>query len=315
MNRYRSATWIGLILFLFAFPYVVFHDSFFLNTMIYLLFFVVLGAGLNLIMTTGQLSIGQAAFAAIGAYTSVILVMKFNVSFWLSWFAAGISAGLLSWILGRITLRIKGVYFAILTFGFGEVVHMVFKNSDYFGGITGIMAIPPPTPISIGPITISFITQTEFYYLVLVFCLISMVIYSRLINSQIGRVFEAIEQADYLAECCGINIMKYKVLAFVVGSVMAGGVGALYAPYFSYISPDSFTFAMSIDLIIINVVGGIGTLTGPIFGAIFLVCLPEFLRSLKEYELVFYAISLILALFFMPQGIAGAIKNIGKKKK
>jgi len=264
---------------------------------------------LNLIMTTGQLSIGHAAFMGIGAYTCVTLVMKYQWSFWLGWVAAGSLSGIMAWILGRITLRIKGVFFAILTFAFGEIVRMIFVNVKYLGGVSGIMGIPPPTPINIpGLFRVSFENKTYFYYLVLVFSLICMTIYFRLTKSQIGKVLKSISEADLLAQCCGINIMKYKLFAFVLASVWAGMIGGLYAPYFTYISPHSFTFIESIDFIIINVVGGVGTLSGPIFGALFLIGMPEIFRFAKEYELIIYAISLILVLFFVPRGIAGTIE-------
>jgi branched-chain amino acid transport system permease protein len=212
-------------------------------------------------------------------------------------------------------LGIKGVFFAILTFAFGEIVRMLFVNVKFFGGTDGITNIPPPPSINVfGFFRISFETKTQFYYLVMVFSLVCLIIYFRIIKSQIGKIFKAIEQGDLLAECCGIDIMRYKLMAFVIGSVMAGMVGALYAHYFTYISPQSFTFVESIDMIIINVVGGAGTIAGPIYGALYLVCLPEIFRFIKGYELIIYAISLILVLFFLPKGIAGTIDLIRSRK-
>jgi branched-chain amino acid transport system permease protein len=314
-KRKREILWITMLTFLAAFPYIVYQDSFFLHTMIYLLFFIVMGAGLNLVMTTGQLSIGHAAFMGIGAYTCVILVMRYKWPFWLGWAGAAVCSGLCSWILGRITLGIKGVFFGILTFAFGEIVRMLFVNLKFFGGTDGITGIPAPPSINVfGLFQISFESKTQFYYLVMVFSLICLIIYFRIIKSQIGKVFKAIEQGDLLAECCGIDIMKYKLMAFVIGSVMAGMVGALYAHYLTYISPQSFTFVESIDMIIINVVGGAGTVAGPIYGALYLVCLPEIFRFIKGYELIIYAISLILVLFFLPKGIAGTIDLIKSRK-
>jgi len=297
-------------LILIFYPYIVSEDSFLMHTMIYIIFFGVVAAGLNLIMTTGQLSIGQAGFMALGAYTCVLLVTKFGWSFWLGWLIASVVAGIFAYLFGKITLRIKGVHFAILTFALGEVIYRIISNTDYFGGVSGIIGIPPPNPISIPGIgTISFQTATQYYYLVLLFCLSCIYVYYRIIHSQIGMVFKSIEKADLLAECCGINIMKYKLLAFVTGCVMAGSTGALYAHYFTYISPDSFHFVESIDFIIINMVGGVGTFAGPFVGAVFLISIPEFMRSLKEYEHIIYALCLIFVLYFLPQGITGTIYN------
>jgi len=311
MNR-KTAGLSGLavlVAFLLAFPFIVSQDSFFLHTMIYLMFFVVLAAGLNLIMSTGQLSIGHAAFMGVGAYTCGILVTRYGMSFWAGWFFAGVFSGVLAWILGRITLPVKGVFFAILTFSFGEIIRMTFVNVGFFGGVNGITGIPVPAPLDLGLVHLSFDNKADFYYVVLFFSLACVTIYVRLINSQIGRIFRSISDGDVLSECCGIDTMKYKLVAFVVGSVWAGMVGGLYASYFTYINPDSFTFVESVDFIIISVVGGVGTLTGPIFGSLFLIGLPEIIRFAREYERIIYALCLILVLFFVPKGVGGAVES------
>jgi branched-chain amino acid transport system permease protein len=300
---------------LLAYPIIVRNDTFYLHTMIYILFYAVMAVGLNLIMRTGQLSIGQAAFMALGAYLSVILMVKYQLSFWTGWSIMMIICGMIAWLFGFITLRIKGVNFAILTFAFGEVVRMAFSYSNYFGGVTGIQNIPSPTPIQfIGNTLLQFDNKTNYYYLVLLYGLLCLTIYYRLITSSVGQVLVSIEKADLLAECCGINTMKMKVTSFVIGSMMTSGIGSLYACYFSYISPDSFNFIKSVDLIIINVIGGVGSISGPLIGTIFLICIPELLRSLKEYEHLVFAVILILFIYFIPKGIGGAIEQALKSK-
>jgi len=303
-----AGKWLIPLVLLFTYPSLVNYDSFFLHTMIYFLFFMILGAGLNLLMTTGQLSIGHAAFMGIGAYTCVILVTRHGWSFWLAWAACGVLSGVMAFLLGRLTLRIKGVFFAILTFAFGEIIRMIFVNVKYFGGVNGISGIPVPNSINLGFLQFSFASKAEFYYLVLVFSLICMIMYFRLVGSQVGIVLKSINGTDLLAQCCGIDIMKYKVFAFVLGAVWAGMVGGLYAPYFTYISPHSFTFVESVDFIIISVVGGVGALSGPLFGSLFLIAVPEVFRFAKEYELIIYALSLIAVLFFLPRGIGGVME-------
>lgn len=314
MKRHRIA-WGTSILFLLLLPAIARNDSFVLHTAIYVLFFTVLGAGLGLVMQTGQLSIGQAAFMGIGAYTCAVLVVKFGWVFWAAWVAAAAVSGAFAFLLGRLTLRIKGVFFAILTFSFGEIVRMIFVNSEFFGGVNGIMMIPPPTAINLGFFKLAFGSKVSFYYLTLVFAGVCTFVYLRLSTSHIGRIFTAIAEGDLLAECCGVDIMRYKLLAFVVGSVMAGMVGGLYAHYFTYISPASFTFVESVDFIVVNVVGGVGAALGPIVGALFLVCVPEVFRAAKEYELIVYAVALILVLCFLPHGVAGTIERRMKNKR
>ena len=299
-----------IVFLLLAYPAIVNHDSFFIHIMIFILFYAVMAIGLNIIMRTGQLSIGQAAFMSMGAYFSVALVMKFQLSFWISWPVSLILCAVISLVFGIITLRIKGISFALLTFAFGEVVRMIFSYTDYFGGINGIVNIPPPSPIKLpGDLIIDFADKTNFYYLVLLFSLICFFIYYRLVSSSVGRVLRSINNADLLAECCGINTLQTKVVSFVIGSSMTCAIGSLYASYFSYISPDSFTFMKSVDLIIINVIGGVYSLTGPIVGTLFLVCIPEVLRCVQEYEHLIFAVVLILFLYFIPKGISGVIEE------
>ena len=300
----------AVLVLLFGFPIIVNYDSFYMHTMIFILFYAVMAIGLNMIIRTGQLSIGQAAFMAIGAYLSSVLVMKMHLSFWISWPLSIILGGAIAWLFGLVALRIKGVNFAILTFAFGEVVRMFFSYTNYFGGINGIVSIPPPGEIAFPKIFfIQFDDKTSFYYLVLLFSLLCFLIYYRIINSSSGKVLHSIEDMDLLAECSGIDTLKIKITVFVIGSMMTCGIGSLYACYFTYISPDSFTFMKSVDLIIINVIGGVRTLIGPIIGSIFIICVPELLRSIKEYEHLVFALVLIIFIYFAPEGISGVVER------
>lgn len=317
MNNYTGKIIFFILLAcLLVFPQVVGKESFLLYILTVFLFFVVLGAGLNLIMVSGQLSLGHAAFMGIGSYTCALLVVKSQWSFWPSWIAGGLVTGLLALIFGRITLRIKGVYFAILTFAFGEVVRMIFVNTPYFGGTNGIIGIPPPSPINIpGLFQISFDGKIEFYYLTLVFSIICYYIYLRLKRPPIGSVLKSIEEVDLLSECCGINTLRYKLIVFVLASAAAGLVGGLVASFYTCITPASFTAIESIDLVVLNVVGGVASLWGPLFGSMFLVGVPEILRSVKEYQMLVYGVSIILVFYFVPDGIAGFLESKKKKSK
>lgn len=315
-NTKKIISYIIILACLVAFPQVVGKESFLLYILNVFLFYVVLGAGLNLIMVTGQLSLGHAAFMGVGAYTCVILMMKYNWSFWPSWLMGGVIVGILAFIIGRITLRIKGVYFAILTFAFGEIVRMIFVNVSFFGGTNGFVNIPIPSPINLlGLSQISFNGKIEFYYLTLIFSVICFYVYFRLKRLPIGGVLKSIEEVDLLAECCGINTMKYKVMVFVIASVMAGLVGGLFAAFYTCITPASFTAIESIDFVVLNVIGGVASMWGPLVGSIFLVGIPEILRGAKEYQMLVYGITLILVFYFVPDGIAGYIESKMKKIK
>lgn len=318
MNKVtQKIIFLGVLLMVFMFlPLLVGDDSFLLYLATYFLFFAVLGAGLNLIMLTGHLSLGHAAFMGIGAYVCVLLRMKCGWNFWPSWAVAGVASGLFALIIGWMTLRIRGVYFAILTFAFGEVVRMIFVNVPVFGGMDGIMGILSPSPIGIpGLFQISFEEKTAFYYLVFIFSFFCFTIYYRIKESPIGKVLKSIEEGELLAESCGINTMRYKLVMFVLASVWAGMVGGLFACFFTYISPGSFTFVESVDLILVNVIGGVSSFAGPLVGALFLVGIPEILRGMKEFQMIIYALAIILVLYFLPEGIGGFIESkMGKNR-
>jgi branched-chain amino acid transport system permease protein len=279
------------------------------------MFHIILALGLNFVMNTDQVPLCQAAFVGVGAYISTLLVMRLNFSFWLSLPAAGILTGILGIIVGLPTLRIKGIYFAMATFALGEIVRLLFIGwTGLFGGANGISAIPAPNPVPI-PILgqIEFQTKVPYYYFTLVVLTLCLIIVYRLTHSRIGRACKAIRQSDLLAQCTGIDIMGYKVFAFAVNSFFAGIVGGIYAHYFHFIGPQDFTFWQSVEYLVFIVVGGSGTLGGPILGSIFLTFLPEFLRMAVEFQVVFYGLALILVLLFMPQGIMGLLVKVSNR--
>jgi branched-chain amino acid transport system permease protein len=303
VNR-KGLYFLALIVFLLAIPLFV-RDPYRLHILIITMLHIILALGLNFVMNTAQVPLCQSAFMGIGAYTSTLLVMRLGFSFWFSLPLAGMFTTILAIMIGLPTLRIKGIYFAMATFAFGEIVRLIFIGwVGLFGGANGISSIPPPNSINIPYIwKIEFQDKVPYYYLTLIFLLFCFNVISRLTRSRIGRAFTAIHESDILAESTGIDTMRYKVFAFALNSFFAGIVGGIYAHYFHFIGPQDFTFWQSVEYIVFVIVGGQGTIGGPILGSIFLTFLPEFLRIAVEFQVVIYGMALILVILFLPRGI------------
>jgi len=280
-------------------------DNYILRIMKQIGIFIIAALGLNLILGfTGQFTMGHAAFMAIGAYGSAIMTKNFDMPFPIALLVGVVLAGIFSAIIGYPILRLKGDYLAICTLGFGEIVKVIIQNVDYLGGARGISAIP-----------------TKSSFLVVFFgAALCFAILKNLINSSKGRAIMSIREDEIAAEAMGINSTKYKMIAFIIGSSMAGLAGGLYAHFNTFIDPASFNFAKSTELITYVVLGGMGSVSGTVLGTGILIYLPEGLRGLgtvmKDYRMLIYAIMLVLMMIFRPQGILGtreiSIANIKK---
>lgn len=288
------------------------RDPYFVHIIILIMIYVSLALSLNLLMITGQVSIAHAAFMGIGAYTSALLVMRLNFPFWLALPLSGLVTAIISLFIGLLTLKMKGIFFALATFAFNEILRMIFIGwKDLFGGANGITDIPPPGPITVpGILTLNFDSKFDYFYLVACFMIITVFIIVRIFRSRIGLILRAIEEGDLLTECLGLSIMRFKIIAFVLSSFIAGVAGCLYAHYLHYICPQDFSFWVSVDVIIFTVVGGVGSILGPMITCVILTIIPEFLRFTVEYQTLIFGFVLILALLLMPQGIGGLIKHI-----
>jgi len=292
-------------------PHII-KDPYFMHIIIISIINVCLALSLNLIMITGHVSLAHGAFLGIGAYTSTLLVTRLGISFWCALPLAALMAGLVSFFLGLVTLKLTGIYFALATFAFNEILRMIFIGwGNLFGGASGITDIPPPGPISIpGLVTIQFNTKFTYFYIAALFLMLTFFIITRLHRSRTGLIFKAIEEGELLTECLGTNTMKFKIFAFVISSFIAGLAGSIYAHYLHYICPQDFSFWESVNVLVFTVVGGVGTILGPILGSTLLTIVPEFLRFTVEYQTLLYGLILILALLFMPRGIHGLLKTI-----
>jgi len=301
----KPASYTALIVLLFLIPLFV-KGAYFLHILIMAGIAVILTSSLRTIATTGQISLAHAGFMAIGAYTSALLVMKLDLSFWAAFPIGGISATLLALLVGYPFVRVKRVYFAMLTLFMGEVIRLTISEwRDLTHGTSGLLNIPPPNSIVIpGLLNIAFDSKVPYYYLILALVLISLLFLYRIDSSRVGRILLAIQQGDYVAESVGIHVTHFKVLALCVGCFFAGITGSFYAHYIKVLTPDSFGVLQAIYVVVYMVVGGRRRIYGAILGAFILTLLPEFFRILKEYQpFVFVGILLIIT-FFLPGGLA-----------
>jgi len=316
----RSIPVAVALIIAFIIPLVI-EDEYYLHTFIISGIYVLLVLGLNLILGyTGQLSLGHAAFYGIGAYTSTLLVMNLHFSFWLALPCSGLAAGTAGLLLGFPALRLKGAYLVICTLAFVEIVHQIFMSWESLTrGPMGIPGVPSPQNISIGNILIDFSEKQTYYYLVLVIVLISLLLNFFLIRSKTGRAFIAIREDQIAAGIMGINLTFYKLTAFYSACFLAGIAGSLYVHYIGFVSPESFTLGESINIVVMTIAGGMGTLIGPLIGAIGMTFLLEFMRALAEYRMLIYGIILMVLIVVLPEGAIGGIdilrRNLRKPQK
>lgn len=301
-NR-RTALSIVLLILL-GVPFLI-KDNYYLHLIILSGIFTILVSGYNLILGyVGLFSLAHTAWFGIGAYTSALLSTHFGVSFWIGLLAAGIASSFFSYLIGLVTLRLRGHAFILVSFCFAEVIKLICVNwISLTQGPMGIIAIPPPKNIDLYLFSIDFSEKSSFYYLILFLSLVSIYVVSRLSNSRYGRAFIAIRENEDLAKSIGIDTFSQALVAFVVGAFLAGLAGSFYSHYVSVISPELFSFQYMVTILIMLYIGGRGTIAGPVIGALLFTGLPEFLRVSKALRMPIFGLILILAILFMPKGI------------
>ena len=251
---------------------------------------IILATSLNLINgITGQFSIGHAGFMAVGAYLAAVCTVKFQLPFLVAIMAGAVAAGLLGFLIGLPTLRLSGDYLAIATLGLGEIIRITILNIPYVGGASGMMGIP------------RFTTFTWVFF-AMVFTIFFI---KNFVNSTHGRACISIRENEIAAEAMGIDTTKYKVLAFTIGAMFAGVAGALFSHYFYIAHPASFTFMRSFDILTMVVLGGLGSQTGAITGAVLLTFVSAAFASYPEWRMVIYSLLLIILMLYRPQGLLG----------
>lgn len=263
------------------------------------------GVGLNILMgMVGQVSLGHAGFYAIGAYTCAILTTTHGVSFWLAFPAAGILAGLVGTVLALPALRVRGPYLAMITIAFGFIVeHGAIEWRTLTGGSNGLMGIPKPSAFGYE------FDERSVALLIIAVTAISVLLFARLAKSRWGLALRAVKDSEVAAESLGLSVVAIHTMAFTLSAVFTGLAGALFAPLTGFVSPGSFPFFLSIEFLLVVIVGGSGLVFGPLLGAMVVVLMPEFLSSMAEYRLLFFGSLLLVVMWVTPSGIAGAILN------
>lgn len=296
----------AFILLAIAFP-IMTGNEYFIHVMTLSFIWMIGVYGLNLLAGyTGYLSLAHAGFFAIGAYSLGILTVKAQMNFWLAFILSLVITSLIGFFIGLISLRTKEHFFAIYTLCVGYIIYLVIDKWDSLTeGVRGLIGIPAPS--NIGPV--SFETPLSQYYLVLAILLLVVLITYRIVHSLTGRTYIAIRNSEELAQTIGISTMKNKLTVFVLSTFFAGLSGALYASFVRFIGPDIGMISITFDLLTFLLVGGIGTLSGPIVGTILIVWLSQQLQFLQDYRMLIFGPVLTLLVIFYPRGIVGAIAS------
>lgn len=312
MSKIQRMVILGLILFAIVFPLISDND-YFIHVMTLSFIWMIGVYGLNLLAGyTGYLSLAHAGFFAIGAYSLGLLTVKAEMNFWPALLLSLIITGVLGFFAGLISLRTKEHFFAIYTLCVGYIIYLVIDKWDSLTeGVRGLIGIPAPA--NIGPL--SFETLRSHYYLVLFFLLLVVLIMYRIVHSLSGRTYIAIRNSEDLAQTIGISTMKNKLTVFVISTVIAGLSGALYASFVRFIGPDIGSIAIVFDFLTYLLVGGLGTLSGPIVGTLLIVVLSQRLQFLQDYRMLVFGPVLTLLIIFYPRGIVGAVAAWGQKRR
>lgn len=282
-------------------------ESYLMNVMVFVGINTMLAIALNLLLGfAGQISLGHAAFFGLGAYGSGVLTTAYNVNPWLAMVLAAVVIGLLAFIIGFPILKLKGHYLAMATLGFGIIVYIVLNETvDLTGGPSGLSGIPN---LSLG--TFVFDSDKANYYLIWAFTLATMLLSINVSDSRIGRALRAINDSEVAARVMGVNARMLKVQIFTVSAVFSALAGSLYAHTMTFISPASFGFNFSVELVTMVIIGGLGSIYGSFLGAAILTLMPEMLRVFNDFDIVIYGALLIVMTIFMPTGLAGGFRRL-----
>ena len=318
-SRYLAAG--GLVLAI-ALPFI-FHDRSSIDLATLVLMYIMLGWGLNIIVgLAGLLDLGYVAFYAVGAYSYALLAVTFDLSFWVCLPLAGILAAVAGLILGFPVLRLRGDYFAIVTLGFGEIIRIILLNwYDFTGGPDGISGIPRPSFFGLadftrrpdeGEVAFHMLFGIEFsslhrimflYYLILALALVVCLVSIRLRNLPLGRAWEALREDDVACQALGMNRRNIKLAAFTISAMFGGFAGSFFATRQGFISPESFTFLESAIILMIVVLGGMGSLAGVVLAAVLVIGLPEFFRELEQYRMLLFGAAMVAIMRWRPRGL------------
>lgn len=282
------------------------NGAYFEHLLIMWMLYALMALSLNIIVGyLGELSFGHAAFFGLGAYASAMMTVYAGLPFWMGLIASVMVAGMFGLVIGYVALRIKGPQFAILTLGLGAILQSVFNNwVDVTNGPLGITKIPAAR---IPLLDLTIVGGIPFYYLVMFFLLVAAYLCRAVMRCRTGRAFEALRENDMLASSLGIDVFRYKLIGFVAATVFVGVAGSLYAHYIKVITPSLFTLQYMAPMIIMVIIGGKGTVTGPVVGAFIYIVLLEALRASGSMRMLVFAFLLTLSVIFLPGGLVSLL--------
>ncbi len=305
----NNLTLLIFVVILAVIPFLV-SSRFYMHILIMCGIWGIAATSMNLIMGyTGQVNLAHGAFFGIGAYSTGLLMLKLGFNFWLALISACFIAVGIGFFIGLLAFRTKGSYYAIGTMCFNVIVTVIIENWESLTeGVRGLMGIPRPTPIPLLlGYEINFGSMIGNYYLVFFFLLMTLLTIKRVVNSMLGKSFLAIRGNEELAESLGINTLFTKLQSFLISVFFAGLAGGLYASYIGFLSPEISDYHVTFEILIYCLIGGLGTMAGPIIGAFTLTVISELLHGMAFPRLVAYGFLLILIVIFLRGGIMGGI--------
>ncbi len=299
--KYKAVAYGMLFIVCLLLPKII-TNMYYLGIINYIILYTILCMGLNLILGyAGLLSFGHAAFYGLGGYTTAILIKRYGFSFLPCPLLSGVVALLFGILLGLPTRKVRGDYFCLLTIAFGEIFRLVAQAwIGFTNGAMGIVGIPIPSILGW-----SIRTEADFYYLGLILLAFTYITISLLIHSRFGRAFIAIREDELAASVMGINTAIYKIIVFAIGCFYAGLAGSYLAVYQTTVTPSNFRLEESCLMIIMVIVGGMGSLLAPVAGGIVMTLATEYFRSISEYRMLIIGVIMVAVLLYRPQGIFG----------
>lgn len=300
---------LALTVLILAVPYAI-RGGYLMNVMVFVGIHTMLAVALNLLLGyAGQISLGHAGFFGLGAYLSGILTTTVGWNPWLVMPLAAALVGVMAFLIGFPILKLKGHYLAMATLGLGIIIYIIFNETiEYTGGPSGLPGIPN---LSIG--SFDFDSDLKNYYLIWFFTLLVSLFAINLANSRVGRALRAIHDSEVAARVVGVNARLLKVQIFALSAMISALAGSLYAHTVTFISPASFGFGFSVELLTMVVIGGLGSIYGSFLGAALLTLLPEFLRAAQDYDIIIYGALLMVMVMFMPGGLVRGVPDLVKK--
>jgi branched-chain amino acid transport system permease protein len=309
--------WFSLVIIaIAALPLLIGGSAYWKSIFISIVLNIMLAMSLNLILGyTGQLHLGHSGFFGVGAYATTLLIQKAGFNFWVAMLASSLMAGIIGILLAFFATRLKGHYLAIASMAFAVILHQILLNWDSMtSGPLGIYGIAPPPPINLFGHTVKFDDQVNLFYLVAFFAVLVYLFLDNILRSPIGETLRAVREDEVSAASLGINTKLWKIFSFGIGASIAGLAGSFYPSFVGTLVPDSFAVVESFTYLAMVIVGGMGTMIGPVIGAIVLTLLPEVLRNIGDARLLVYGITLTLVILFMPGGIVQGLRVLRSKK-